>query len=135
MAKKIEINYWTVSKRFLIIFSLLTVIGSAGTYCINYFAPATVVAAQGKILEAQAVAMQMVNRRIGLNVSQDNIDRQEYDLEWTVQQVTTPRKKDPPTDAEQQIIKKKEIKLQEIKAIHNGRVKKFEDDFGEKAQL
>ncbi len=132
--KKLEISIWTLFKRILMVCSLLTIIGGAGTYCVNYFAPAYVVKAQAKILQAQAKGMQMVNRRIGLNVSQDNIDRQEHDLEWTKTQVVMARKEAAPTDAEQNIIKKKETKLQEIKQVHNNDMEKFKEDFGEAAQ-
>ncbi len=75
---------------------------------------------------AKAKTVQMLDQRLGLNISQDIVNSKKADVQWMKQQVVMQRKEGPPTPAELEIIKKGEVELEEAKELHKGRVKDYE---------
>jgi len=108
-------------KETLIILTLLG--GLFGTYsiAINYF--------------AKRDTVEKLDRRIGLSISQDIIHSKEADIRWMEQQTIFERKEAPRSAAETEIIKSAQKDLVQSKERQEDRVQKYEEDYGEKAEL
>ena len=105
----------------------LKLIGAAGM--------AAAVIAVALTFFAKSSTVRKLDHRIGLSISQDNIDRENADVRWMEQQTAFERRKDPKTISEVEIIKAAKTKLTESKNRHDTRVRAYEEEYGEKAQL
>ena len=127
MAKK-KFDIWKAVKRGLMLAALVSVISGGLTFCVTYFAKTSTVT-------GITTNVEMLGQRIGLSISQDNIDRKKSDLRWMKQQTAFVRKEEPRTVAEDEILKEVEEDLAETKSRHDDRVKQYEEKYNEKAQL
>ncbi len=78
---------------------------------------------------AKAATVDKLDHRLGLSISQDEIDRRKSDVRWMKQQVVFERRDEPPTVAEAEIIEEAERDLKETNAKHMNRVKAYEDKY------
>ncbi len=119
MARKKDVIHYIT--KYVKLFVLITVACAAVAKAMTYFAKATTV--------------NKLSHRVGLSISQDEIHRKQSDVRWMKQQTIFERKENPRTEAENEIISQAEDELEKSKARHEDRVKRYEEQYSEKAQL
>lgn len=110
MAKKLDYVH-----QVLKVTALLIVITAATITAIKNFAPAATVNRLG--------------HRLGLSISQDEIDRRSSHVRWMKQQTVFERRDELPTPAESEMIEEAECDLTEAKKRHSHRVQAYEDKY------
>jgi len=78
---------------------------------------------------ARSKTVQMLDQRLGLNISQDIVNSKKSDVRWMKQQAAFENRKEPPTFAEQEMITAAEHELAEQKRLHGERVEHFEEKY------
>ena len=116
-----KLSLYHTTKRILILIGLAATAATIIATALTFFAKASTV--------------QRLDQRIGLSIGQDNIDREKSNLRWMQTQVAFERRKEPTTVPETTIIKAAENELAERVKIQNDRVKRYEEQHNEKAQL
>ncbi|HEG44077.1 MAG TPA: hypothetical protein ENH94_08515 [Phycisphaerales bacterium] len=123
---KIKIDIWMCMKRATVIAGLITFLSVTAKTSMSYFATAE---QQAEVQKAQKLTnkkLELTNDRLFLNIRQDLVDVKERDVMWMQQQITTQRRAEPPTAAEDVILAKAETELDEQKALQRDLIANFE---------
>lgn len=119
-----KVGLWVWVRRLSLILVVVGSLAVTGTSAIKYFA-------RQVDLDRTDARQELSDKRLGLSISQDNLDREDADVRWMKQQTAFQRKTVPISPAEREMIEAAEKKLAEHKAQHTERIKQFEEDYKE----